>query len=806
MKGATVTIGGEATEVVVVSATEITAKTAAHAAGAVEVVVEDEKGKSAGGPKFTYVTPPTVEKVTPSSGSTLGGTAVVVKGTGFVKGATVKIGSAATAVEVVSATEIKAKTAATAAGEDEVVVTIAGGGASKEGPKFTYITPPSVSKVEPATGSTLGGTKVVITGTGFTEGATVKIGSAATEVEVVSETEIKAKTAATVAGADSIVVTDSKGVSAGGPTFTYVAPPKVTSVEPATGPTTGGTTVKVKGTGFLKGSTVAIGEEATSVKVVSETELTAVTAAHAAGAVEVVVTSEMGSSSAGPKFTYVTPPTVTKVEPASGSTLGGTAVVIKGTGFVAGATVKIGSAATGVEVVSATEIKAKTAATAAGEDEVVVTIAGGGASKEGPKFTYITPPSVTAVAPAEGSTAGGAAVKLTGTGFVKGATVTIGGEATEVVVVSATEITAKTAAHAAGAVEVVVEDEKGKSAGGPKFTYVTPPTVEKVTPSSGSTLGGTAVVVKGTGFVKGATVKIGSAATAVEVVSATEIKAKTAATAAGEDEVVVTIAGGGASKEGPKFTYITPPSVSKVEPATGSTLGGTKVVITGTGFTEGATVKIGSAATEVEVVSETEIKAKTAATVAGADSIVVTDSKGVSAGGPTFTYVAPPKVTSVEPATGPTTGGTTVKVKGTGFLKGSTVAIGEEATSVKVVSETELTAVTAAHAAGAVEVVVTSEMGCLVGWAEIHVCDAADGHQSRTRQRLDSGWDGRGDQGHRVRERRDRQNRAAQRPRSKWSRQPKSRPKPQQQRPAKTKSSSPSPAAGPPKKAPSSPT
>jgi len=221
----------------------------------------------------------------------------------------------------------------------------------------------------------------------------------------------------------------------------------------------------------LKGSTVKIGEEATSVKVVSETEITAVTAAHAAGAVEVVVTSEMGSSSAGPKFTFVTPPTVTKVEPSSGSTLGGTSVVIKGTGFVKGATVKIGSTATAVEVVSETEIKAKTAATAAGEDEVIVTIAGGGASKENPKFTYIAPPTVTSITPAKGAEAGGVVVKIKGTGFVKGAKVFIGGEATEVEVISETEISAKTAASSPGTMEVVVEDERGFSTGGPKYTY-----------------------------------------------------------------------------------------------------------------------------------------------------------------------------------------------------------------------------------------------------------------------------------------------------------------------------------------------
>jgi IPT/TIG domain len=62
-------------------------------------------------------------------------------------------------------------------------------------------------------------------------------------------------------------------------------------------------------------------------------------------------------------------------------------------------------------------------------------------------------------------------VKITGTGFVAGAKVTIGNEATSVTVVSSTEITATTAATAAGSDEVIVSDTNGTSTGGPSYTY-----------------------------------------------------------------------------------------------------------------------------------------------------------------------------------------------------------------------------------------------------------------------------------------------------------------------------------------------
>jgi hypothetical protein len=54
-------------------------------------------------------------------------------------------------------------------------------------------------------------------------GAKVKLGSEATSVNVVSETEITATTAATAPGSDEVVVSDERGTSTGGPSYTYVA-------------------------------------------------------------------------------------------------------------------------------------------------------------------------------------------------------------------------------------------------------------------------------------------------------------------------------------------------------------------------------------------------------------------------------------------------------------------------------------------------------------------------------------------------------------------------------------------------------
>jgi hypothetical protein len=82
-------------------------------------------------------------------------------------------------------------------------------------------------------------------------------------------------------------------------------------------------------------------------------------------------------------------------------------------------------------------------------------------------------PVVTSIEPSSGPTHSETEVKIMGSGFVEGARVLIGGrEASGVVVVSETEITAKTPTGAAGEAEVVVRDRGGRSTGGPKYTYI----------------------------------------------------------------------------------------------------------------------------------------------------------------------------------------------------------------------------------------------------------------------------------------------------------------------------------------------
>src|SRR5206468_10617230 len=127
------------------------------------------------------------------------------------------------------------------------------------------------------------------------------------------------------------------------------------------------------------------------------------------------------------------------------------------------------------------------------------------------------------------------AVTITGTSFVAGATVTIGGVlAASVTLVNATTINATTGAHAEGPADVVVTNPNtltGTLASGFNYLVLPPaPTISSILPLTGTSLGGTPVTINGTGFTNGATVSIGGVAAAnAAVVNATRITATTRA-------------------------------------------------------------------------------------------------------------------------------------------------------------------------------------------------------------------------------------------------------------------------------------
>jgi len=95
----------------------------------------------------------------------------------------------------------------------------------------------------------------------------------------------------------------------------------------------------------------------------------------------------------------------------------------------------------------------------------VTTSAGCSDSKSANINVTLAPPSIGSITPSAGPYFGTTPITVNGANFVSGATITLGGTAaTNVVFVSSTKLTAKTAAHAGGIVNVVVTNPDTQSA------------------------------------------------------------------------------------------------------------------------------------------------------------------------------------------------------------------------------------------------------------------------------------------------------------------------------------------------------
>ena len=269
--------------------------------------------------------PLSINGVGPGSGPAAGGTLVTISGSGFTQSASVAFGGiAAASVMVVSPTQLQAITPAHTSGTVSIAIMENPHNQSAMLPgSFTYITksttstnstssgsstPIAVSGASPTAGPTSGGTVVTITGTGFQAGASVAFGASnSTAVTVTSSTQINAISPPASSGTVAITVTNPDGQSTSLPSgFTYGSGLSLGSISPSTGPVTGGTTVTILGSGFQSGASVSFGGiAATSVKLVSSTEIQAVSPVSPAGTVTIVVTnSDSQGGTLESAFTY----------------------------------------------------------------------------------------------------------------------------------------------------------------------------------------------------------------------------------------------------------------------------------------------------------------------------------------------------------------------------------------------------------------------------------------------------------------------------------------------------------------------
>ncbi len=174
---------------------------------------------------------------------------------------------------------------------DSVISCVAAGtknGGAVVNESLPLVATPSVTGLSPTGGLAYGGTTVTISGAGLTGATGVDFGGVpATNVSVNWDGQITA-TSPAGSGTVDVTVTGPGGTSATTPAdqYTYVNPAVVTSVSPATGPVTGGTSVTITGSGFDAATSVSFGSvQASTYSIDSDSQITVTAPAGTAGIV-----------------------------------------------------------------------------------------------------------------------------------------------------------------------------------------------------------------------------------------------------------------------------------------------------------------------------------------------------------------------------------------------------------------------------------------------------------------------------------------------------------------------------------------
>ena len=717
----------------------------------VDVEVVDGDGQTARLVRaFTFTNqsdlpPPSLSRLVPNRGTTLGGTVASVIGSGFTPQTEIFIANRLSEVIFVADTHLQVVTPAGAAGPVDVTAVNFDGQTATLREGFTYLDgqegqlPPQVLGVTPDEGREDGGEEIVISGRRFVATPAVLVGGRpATQVRFISEGLLRATTPAGRTGAQDVIVTNPSGLSdILRDAYSYVAGPTILDVAPAVGPTTGDTRVSISGQNFQQGAIVLFGDQAAvEVEVLGPSVIEAVTPAAVAAVVDVTLINpdEQRDVAAG-AFTFVPSPEIEAVRPNRGPSFGGSYIVVRGDSFRPGARVFFGDEES-LDVVFVDErtLTAQLPVGDPGAVDVSVINPAGQQDTLSEAFTYVSvgelgdPPDLTQVIPGQGPTSGDTTALAEGDNLDSGVVLLIGRAPASRVFVydeGARASFATPASPLTGAVDVHAINSDGQMAtltDGFRYTdpddLGAPPQLARVEPDEGSSRGGEPLALSGTGFAPGALALIGGRrASNVRVPSPDLIQLDTPPGSPGAADLVVTNLDGQSTILRGAYLYVPPPQIDAITPARGPATAATRVTITGNHFVEGATATVGGRDIEELVVRDAGTILATIPPAddprEGGEDIVVINPDGQSdtleQG---FTYTPPPEIASIDPEEGPAQGGEVVQVHGASFQPGAIARVGDErAVHVEFITDRQLALTTPPGAAGVAAITVINPDG-----------------------------------------------------------------------------------------------
>ena len=440
-----------------------------------------------------------------------------------------------------------------------------------------------------------------------------------------------------------------------------------------------------------------------------------------AGTFSVTVFNSSTSQTSNPAtFTVNNPlPALTSLSP-NGATVGaGFTLTVNGSNFVNGASVVWNGSARSTTFVNSGQVTAAILASdiaAVGTASVTVSNPGpGGGASNALTFTITNPaPGLTSLSPSSKTVgAAGFTLRVNGSNFVNGATISWNNSARSTIFVSSVRVTANIPATDlanVGTVPVIVTNPgPGGGASNPlTFTINNPSsdlTVTSISPAS-ATAGGAAftLTVNGSGFITTSVVNWNGASRPTTFSSSTTVTAAiSAADIATARTINVTVTNPGGGTSSPKtFTVNNPvPAINSISPSS-ATAGGPAFTLTvnGSNFISGSKVHWNVSQTlTTTFVTNTQVTATVPSSdlrTAGTASVTVVNATpgGGTSNAMTFTVNNPvPAISSISPSRA-TAGGPafTLNMNGSNFVMGSVLNWNGSPRSTTFSSRTRLTA------------------------------------------------------------------------------------------------------------------
>ncbi|XP_029369318.1 PKHD1 like 1, tandem duplicate 1 isoform X2 [Echeneis naucrates] len=314
-------------------------------------------------------------------------------------------------------------------------------------------------------------------------------------------------------------------------------------------------------------------------------------------------------------------PVVTGISPSQGSNGLGTLLTVTGTGFSnENASIMVGPAWCRVEQVTETTQVCRLGSASAGTYPVSVSFPSLGYSRYAggsvPYFTYQL--IVSSFSPLSGSLAGGTLLTVKGFGFSWNATVTVGSDECVLVDATDTELKCRTPAGAAGSQAVTVMVGNMSQAAGGSFTYDNnlTPQISAMSPNTTTVIGRRVLTIQGSNLGapdNNSGVLVGREACVTVQWTDTNITCLLPVLPPGLYKVHVQVGNNGYTQRsgGVSGTVEYILEFYSISPLFGSLLGGTRLTVSGSGFSSNTSdnkVSVGEAVCDVEAAWENELQ------------------------------------------------------------------------------------------------------------------------------------------------------------------------------------------------------